>query len=137
MINRPGRVFYHIEFTSISKEFIQEYCDDNLDDLDEVENIIKLKSAIPKFNFDMLQSLVEEMNRYKESAIKYLNISIQEDDKSEYDIMSITFEDAKTISIDTTCVEFSMSPDASFYVCFYSRKKGRRRGRTRKGLATI
>jgi len=97
--NRPGRIYYRKEFKHVSQEFITEYCEDNLKDKTQVTEVKKVASIVSKFNFDMLSSLVEEMNRYGENAfdaVKLLNISIERDEK--YDI---TLEiGTKTVSED-------------------------------------
>lgn len=77
MINRPGRLFYNLEFTGIDNQFIKEYCEDRLNEKKYIRSIQEVRAMIREFNFDMLQSLVEEMNRYDESpmdALKMLNI---------------------------------------------------------------
>jgi hypothetical protein len=76
MRNRPGRIFYMIEYKGLDAEFIREYCMDNLDDKSYIEQVCRLTLLFDSFNFDMLKALVEEMNRYKESpnqAMEMLN----------------------------------------------------------------
>lgn len=74
MKNRPGRIFYAIEFDGLEPEFIREYCEDNLDDQDETDNVLKISALFKAFNFDMLKAMVEEMNRYKESAFDVIEM---------------------------------------------------------------
>lgn len=77
MFNRPGRIYYQIEYSGISEEFITEFCQANLNDKTQIDSIIKITNLFTDFNFDMLKSMVEEMNRYQESAnevIELLNI---------------------------------------------------------------
>lgn len=76
MRNRPGRIFYMLDFKGLDQEFIREYCIDRLDDQSHVETIVRLSLMFDAFNFDMLKALVEEMNRYKETpnqALEMLN----------------------------------------------------------------
>lgn len=78
MINRPGRIFYSLEFRGLDADFIREYSEDNLDDKSHVDRIVRVTSIFSEFNFDMLQALIEEMNRYKEApaaALEMLNVS--------------------------------------------------------------
>lgn len=80
MINRPGRLFYHLDYSGLSEEFIREYCEDNLDNKADVDGVIRISSIFKDFSFDMLKALVEEMNRYKETAhqaVKMMNIKIE------------------------------------------------------------
>lgn len=76
MRNRPGRIFYMIEYKGLDAGFIREYCQDNLGDKSYIEQVCRLTLLFDSFNFDMLKALVEEMNRYKESpnqAMEMLN----------------------------------------------------------------
>lgn len=68
MKNRPGRIFYALEFEGLEADFIREYCEDNLKDQEQIENVLKISALFRAFNFDMLKALVEEMNRYNETA---------------------------------------------------------------------
>lgn len=77
MKNRPGRLYYMLEYEGLDENFIREYCQDNLKNLSSIEQVVEVAAIFSKFNFDMLTALVEEMNRYDESAeeaVKLLNI---------------------------------------------------------------
>lgn len=74
MINRPGRLFYNIDFKCLDTEFIEDYCSENLDDKSQTEDVLRLASLYERFNFDMLKALVEEMNRYEESAMEAVSM---------------------------------------------------------------
>ena len=87
MRNRPGRIFYRLDYTGLEREFIIEYCEDNLDDKTHIESICRFSMMFNAFNFDMLKALVEEMNRYKETpqeAMRMLNAKPEQDDGSRY-----------------------------------------------------
>lgn len=76
MRNRPGRIYYMIDFKGLDGAFIREYCNDNLTALNYTDKIVQIASLFSEFNFDMLKALVEEMNRYNEApevALKMLN----------------------------------------------------------------
>jgi hypothetical protein len=76
MRNRPGRIFYMLDFKGLEADFITEYCEDNLEDKTFIPTICRLASLFEAFNFDILKALVEDMNRYKESpqqVLKFLN----------------------------------------------------------------
>jgi hypothetical protein len=76
MRNRPGRIFYMLDFKGLEQEFIVEYCEDNLINKTYIEKICQVAAMFSQFNFDMLKALVEEMNRYNESpqeALAMLN----------------------------------------------------------------
>jgi hypothetical protein len=76
MRNRPGRIYYMMDFKGLAADFIIEYCEDNLKAKEHIEKIVQIASLFSEFNFDMLKALVEEMNRYNEApeqALKILN----------------------------------------------------------------
>lgn len=83
--NRPGRIYYSFKFDTLGRQFIEEYCNDNLIDKTQTASVIKYTNIFSFFNFDMLAAAVEEMNRYGESlqeVLEYLNI-IPENKASE------------------------------------------------------
>ena len=67
MRNRPGRIFYLIEFGGLEEQFIKEYCEDNLIEKLYIEEIVRLSRIFDVFSFDLLASIVEESNRYGEN----------------------------------------------------------------------
>ena len=77
MLNRPGRIFYKLKFDGLSREFIREYCQEKLNNKNNINEVVSIVDYISKVNFDMLQAIVEEMNRYDEkvsNSLQYLNI---------------------------------------------------------------
>lgn len=76
MRNRPGRIFYMLDYKGLDQEFIIEYCEDNLNNKTHISTICKIGMMFAQFNFDMLKALVEEMNRFNETpqeSMKMLN----------------------------------------------------------------
>ena len=89
MRNRPGRLFYLLDFKGLDQQFIREYCEDRLNNKQHIDQICALTSLFGQFNFDMLKALVEEMNRYNETpseALEMLNAKPEYDDGAKYDI---------------------------------------------------
>lgn len=89
MHNRPGRLFYNLAFTGLEPDFIRDYCADKLKDQSHADAICKIASIFGAFNFDMLQALVEEMNRYNETpfeALKMLNIKPETESYTHFDV---------------------------------------------------
>lgn len=89
LINRPGRIFYHIRYDGLDKPFIEEYCADKLDGQKYLDKIISLADLIDSFNFDMLQAIVTEINENPEDSfediVEILNISVSKyKDYQEY-----------------------------------------------------
>jgi len=89
MRNRPGRIFYLLDFKGLDVQFIREYCEDNLVNKEHIESICTLTQVYGQFNFDMLKALVEEMNRYGEApleALEMLNAKPEYDDGGDYEV---------------------------------------------------
>ena len=74
MRNRPGRIFYMLDFKGLESEFITEYCEDNLKNKEHIDKICTAAAMFSQFNFDMLKALVEEMNRYNETPAEALSM---------------------------------------------------------------
>ena len=74
MRNRPGRIYYMIEYNGLESDFIREYCEDNLNNKEHIDTICKITGVFSKFNFDMLKALVEEMNRYNETPQEVMEL---------------------------------------------------------------
>jgi DNA polymerase III delta prime subunit len=102
MRNRPGRLFYMLDFKGLDQIFIREYCEDRLNETKYIDQICGLTSLFAEFNFDMLKALVEEMNRYNESpsqALEMLNAKPEYDDGAKYEVTLI--DNGKEIKTDT------------------------------------
>ena len=89
MRNRPGRIYYMIDFKGLDAEFIREYCIDNLKAKEHIDTICRLASVFNQFNFDMLKAMVEEMNRYGETpqeVMKLLNTRPEFSSETKYKV---------------------------------------------------
>jgi hypothetical protein len=89
MRNRPGRIYYLLDFKGLDTDFIVEYCEDNLQHKEHTAAICKIVTLFNEFNFDMLQALIEEINRYNESpqeAMKMLNAKPEFEEFSMFDV---------------------------------------------------
>lgn len=87
MRNRPGRLFYALEFVGLSPDFVKEYCEDNLLNKNHIGRVVKVSTLFDKFNFDMMKALVEEMNRYDETpeqSLEMLNAKIEYGNNASY-----------------------------------------------------
>ena len=91
MRNRPGRILYMLDFAGLEVEFIEEYCQENLNNKAHIPSVCRLSSLFEQFNFDMLKALVEEMNMYDETpqeVLKLLNIKPETQSRVEYEVVS-------------------------------------------------
>jgi hypothetical protein len=89
MRNRPGRIFYMIDFSGLAADFIEEYCNDNLKNKQHIPAICSISALFGEFNFDMLKALVEEMNRYDETpqeALRLLNAKPEYSSDRQYSV---------------------------------------------------
>lgn len=92
MRNRPGRLFYMLEYKGLEADFIREFCNDTLVNKQNIEGVCAIANLFQDFNFDMLQALIEEMNRYDETAsdaLRLLNCKPELDSKGNY-LISLT-----------------------------------------------
>lgn len=89
MKNRPGRIFYMLEFDGLEPDFIREYCQDNLNNKSHIATMCNISTIFDAFNFDMLKAMVEEMNRYNESpqdVLKIINVRQEFDEGGSFDV---------------------------------------------------
>ncbi|KVP17104.1 AAA family ATPase [Burkholderia ubonensis] len=89
MVNRPGRLYYALDFVGLSKAFVEEYCTDKLQNLDNMRGVLSVAAFFNDFSFDMLQALVEEMNRYGETAsqaMQMLNMRPQNEEGGNFEV---------------------------------------------------
>lgn len=121
MINRPGRLFYCIEYGGVSEAFIEEYCAANLRDAKHVPDILRLSSMFVEFNFDMMKALVEELNRYGDTVaetLRIMNIKIEGSDAEEWD----TKVYVKGVEVHKDWQHGKFNP-SSFWVGWYETKE--------------
>jgi hypothetical protein len=74
MMNRPGRIFYRIDYAGLDRAFVTEYAEDNLENKKHIQALCQVSEMFAKFNFDILKAIVEEMNRYDESPQEAMQI---------------------------------------------------------------
>lgn len=129
MRNRPGRIFYMIDFKGIEPEFIREYCADNLQNQKHVERLIQISGMFDTFNFDMLKALVEEMNRYNETpqeAMALLNAKPEYGGSVKYTVRLFIDDDeivdGKVPGMHLNDTEWSGNPLTRSLSIDYSRK---------------
>jgi hypothetical protein len=120
MRNRPGRIFYAIDFAGLEEQFIREYCEDNLNNVSYLEKICLYSKLFSDFNFDMLKALVEDMNRYNEppeDVLKLLNAKPENDSSSTVYDVKLESKKIKISSLDTTSI--NSNPLGSSFSLFY------------------
>lgn len=82
ILNRPGRIRYHIEYKKVPKDMIVDYLNRNVKDTRFKEDVYRLYVSSSVFSFDHLQAICTEHDRYPdddiESLVKILNLGILE-----------------------------------------------------------
>jgi hypothetical protein len=90
MMNRPGRIFYSIKYEGLDQKFIEDYCNDKLNNKSRMDSIVRVAVITGEFNFDMLQALVQELNRYPDESVRdalsMLNINLDNGGRNFYEI---------------------------------------------------
>lgn len=89
MLNRPGRIFYALEYKGLDAEFVTEYCHDNLVNKANIQGVVNCSTVFYSFSFDMLKALVEEMNRYDETATQAMQV-LNMKPESDFGIYDLT-----------------------------------------------
>jgi len=112
MLNRPSRIFYMKKYNGLDENFIREYCVDKLKYKRHLDELIATTSMYSEFNFDMLQGIVEEVNRYNESPLELidiLNVKPQNcDNLAEYNLKF--YKDGNFIDTGTDYYKYYMDP---------------------------
>jgi len=113
MKNRPGRMYYMLSFKGLDDSFIKEYAEENLKNKANMTGLLSISTLFGSFNFDMLKAVVEEMNRYNETAqevIKLLNTK-PSSDSGEF-IMQF-FVNSKEVELRAGYDQFNGNPLSS------------------------
>lgn len=104
MRNRPGRIFYMLDYKGLGAEFIREYCQDNLKAVEHIDRVVQIAGVFTEFNFDMLKALVEEMNRYGETpteALEMLNAKPEYNAGCTFTMERVTVNGVEVRSFDS------------------------------------
>lgn len=69
LTGRPGRIRYKVEYERLSDDVVKEIIEDLCENEDQKDDLYTLASMLDGLNMDMLVSLVEETNLYKEESL--------------------------------------------------------------------
>jgi hypothetical protein len=87
MLNRPGRIYYVFNYDCIEDDVAKAYVDKNLKHKQFKDDVLEICDCFTRLNFDILQTIVEETNNYKESPrnfMDFLNASPANEGSSFY-----------------------------------------------------
>lgn len=78
MMNRPSRIHYHQQYKGMSDDMVKEISLDLLDDKEKVDGILTVCTYIGEISMDILISLINEVNLYKDESpmevLAYMNL---------------------------------------------------------------
>jgi hypothetical protein len=120
MHNRPGRIYYMLDYHGLDQDFIREYCQDNLLAKEQIPMVCSITQIFSAFNFDMLKALVEEMNRFGETpaeALKFLNARPNFNVSTTYKVQLIV--DGKEIDVSQGSPKWTGNPLKNVVRIFY------------------
>lgn len=103
LMNRPGRIFYRMHYAGLTPEFVREFGEDHLSDKGQIDNLVRL-ATLTSLNFDQMNALIEEMNRYGESlieAVQFLNVDVEAGEVN-YTIEEVEYEGKSYATRDIT-----------------------------------
>jgi len=72
ILNRPGRVRFHIDFEKVEEEVILEYCEDRGVSYKFLTDLVNLYKSSSEFSFDHLRELVDSHLEFPELTIDEL-----------------------------------------------------------------
>lgn len=114
LLNRPGRVWYHFKYLGLDEDVIKDYCKEKLKNVDYMEQIQQISDFLDEgFTFDVMASLVEEVNRYEVEpleAVQVLNIEPQPF-SSSYEWTVSSSEDCGLEAVNSKFVQITSIPN--------------------------
>lgn len=81
MINRPGRIHYMVEYSSLDDKVIHQIIGENLKDKTNAKELMSFLKLRGIFSIDVIMSIISEMNLFGQSvkeAVKLMNVSESE-----------------------------------------------------------
>lgn len=90
--SRPGRMRYHYKFTSENATVVRNYCNDNLNNKEIIEDVVETLGSAGFVSMDILSSFVDELNKFPDKkpseVLKYFNI----ENENAYENFRATFK---------------------------------------------
>ncbi len=116
MRNRPGRLYYSFDYSSLPSSFVREVAEDKLLNKSKLDEVVETIEIIHDVNFDTVAALVEEVNRYPEERVsdllKRLNIKPEYQADMVYSVSVTEIKTGKVIPLEYSTV--SLSPFKEF-----------------------
>ena len=84
--SRPGRMRYHYKFISENATVVRNYCNDNLNNKEIIEDVVETLGSAGFVSMDILSSFVDELNKFPDKkpseVLKYFNIENENTDEN-------------------------------------------------------
>ena len=84
--SRPGRMRYHYKFISENATVVRNYCNDNLNNKEIIEDVVETLGGAGFVSMDILSSFVYELNKFPDKkpseVLKYFNIENENADEN-------------------------------------------------------
>lgn len=110
--SRPGRMRYHYKFTSENATVVRNYCNDNLNNKEIIEDVVETLGGAGFVSMDILSSFVDELNKFPDKkpseVLKYFNI----ENENAYENFRATF---KVLWGDTEVTYADRAPLRNFH----------------------
>ena len=107
--NRPSRIRYTIRYGSLKSEFVEKYLEDNLKHKEVVQALLDELDLVNSINFDLLNSIIKEVNQlYPKLSIKSIIsiLNIQRDTSLKMHYHGCFIIKGKTYTIDFITVDW-------------------------------
>lgn len=96
LLNRPGRILYLFEYGKLEEATIHAVMEATLDNKELARDIIEVARTTVTFSFDILNTIIEESNRYPENSIDdimaLLNIAIMPNYEDSWELVKVVNE---------------------------------------------
>ena len=102
--SRPGRIRYHYKFASENATVVRNYCNDNLNNKEIIEDVVATLGGAGFVSMDILSSFVDELNKFPDKkpseVLKYFNIENENNDESFKVIFKVLWGDTEVTYVD-------------------------------------
>lgn len=93
--NRPSRIFYTFNYDKIALQTMEDFLGRNLQDKRHTDDFVRLWDLTSSLSFDVIQSIVEELNRYTDltfrEVIETMGITMGSDRQANLKITKAVF----------------------------------------------
>lgn len=101
--SRPGRIRYHYRYESENADVVRNYCRDNLERKDIIEDVVRTLGVAKYVSLDIITSFVDELNKFPTltplEVMEFFNI---ESSETRYKINIIAEVDGKRVIYERT-----------------------------------